>query len=231
MSSRSVLVVDDERNIRATLRAALESVASDVREAPDGLRGLDELRRAPAAVVLLDLRMPVLDGMETLRRIRSEAPDTRVVVITAHGTVDAAVEAMKLGASDFLQKPFEPGEVRRVVTALLGGGPAAETGAAADVAALLAEARECVRRSEFTQAEHAARCAVALAPGDADPLFVLGVVRDRRGERLDAQKYYRAAIALRADLEHAHRNLSRSVDGASSEPLLLGDEPLGRKRS
>lgn len=229
MADGSVLVVDDERNIRMTLRAALEGVASEVREAPDGERGLAELRARPADVVLLDLRMPGIDGLEVLQRLRAGSPATRVVVITAHGTVDAAVSAMKLGAADFLQKPFEPSQVRSVVSALLrsvAAGGAAATGGPG-VAQFVADARRFARAGRDVEADAAARNAVAAAPGDAEPLFLLGVARDLRGDRLGAQSYYRAAIALRGSFEHAHRNLARSVEGPGSRPLLYGDETLG----
>jgi DNA-binding NtrC family response regulator len=240
MQHGSVLVVDDERNIRMTLRTALEGLVADVREAPDGERGLEEMRRRPADVVLLDLRMPGMDGLEVLRRLRGERPATRVVVITAHGTVDAAVEAMKVGAADFLQKPFEPAQVRDLVASLLRATrPAAPAGTgtpvsgtpagATSLADHLAAARRFARAGRAAEAETEARLAVAGAPGDPEPLFLLGVVRDLRGERLEAQSYYRAAIALRPTFEHAHRNLARSVDSLRAEPLLFGDEPLGKR--
>ena len=238
MRNDSLLIVDDERNIRLTLRTALQGLAADVREAADGERGLEEVARREPDVVLLDLRMPGLDGLDVLRRLRREHPAVRVVVITAHGTVDAAVEAMKLGAADFLQKPFEPSQVRSVVASLLRsvrpaaaagtsqGSTARESGSADDLAHLLADARRFARAARAADAEDAARRAVALAPGSPEPLFLLGVVRDLRGERLEAQACYRAAIALRPNHEHAHRNLARSVDGRPEQPLLYGDEVL-----
>ncbi len=227
MTNGGILIIDDERNIRLTLRAALEGLGAEVREAPDGERGLAEFRRLPADVVLLDLRMPGPDGLTVLRTLRREAPSARVVVITAHGTTDAAVEAMKAGAADFLQKPFDPTGVRRVVESLLKCVPAqGGSGRGASAADRVADARMLARAGRLDDAERAARDAAGAAPADADPLFLLGVVADLRGARLPAQAYYRAAIGLRATFEHAHRNLARSVESRGDRPLLFGDEAV-----
>ena len=230
-----ILVVDDERNIRLTLRATLEGLGADVLEAADGDAALALTAKQRCDVVLLDLRMPGLDGLEVLRRLRASVPSARVVVITAHGTVDAAVDAMKLGAADFLQKPFEPSQVRAVVTSLLRAGDARTAPARPQVpapaeggspAGLLAAARAAVRAGKIGEAERLARLAAAAAPGDAEPLLVLGAVHQLRGDDLRAQAFHRAAIALRPSFEHAHRNLESLVDPDGGGPPLLGDETL-----
>ncbi len=111
-----VLVVDDEEGIRAFVAEALESEGHDVVRAADGDEALAVLGRRGFHVMITDLRMPGLDGMALLRRARAEWPEMEVVVLTAHGSVEGAVEAMKLGAFDYLQKPLSgPVEVRLLV--------------------------------------------------------------------------------------------------------------------
>ena len=112
-----ILIVDDEENIRFTLREVLrrESEGYQIDEAVDGQDALEKVQKAAYAVVLMDIRMPRMDGLTALRKIREARPDTIVVLITAHGTQKTAVEAIQSGAYDFFTKPFELGEVRTVV--------------------------------------------------------------------------------------------------------------------
>jgi DNA-binding NtrC family response regulator len=108
MGKNMILVVDDEKNIRLTMSQSLEVLEIPVQTAVNGEEALQKLQEGTFALVFLDLKMPGMDGMEVLRRIKSNWPKIRVVIITAHGTIQSAVEAMKLGAVDFLQKPFSP---------------------------------------------------------------------------------------------------------------------------
>src|SRR3954464_5918092 len=103
----TVLLVDDDPAVAKVLAALLgqEGIgAHEVRSAKDALAFLES---RPADVILTDLRMPGMDGMELLDRLASGWPEIPVIMLTAHGTVPLAVEAMKRGASDFMQKPFE----------------------------------------------------------------------------------------------------------------------------
>ncbi|MCU0613413.1 MAG: response regulator [Candidatus Eisenbacteria bacterium] len=112
-AEQGILVVDDEQNIRLTISRALEPLGLPVQTAVNGEEALKMLGSAGYSLVILDLRMPGMDGMAVLRRIRDGWPRTRVIIVTAHGTIDFAVEAMKLGAADFVQKPVSPAEIRR----------------------------------------------------------------------------------------------------------------------
>jgi two-component system response regulator FlrC len=112
----SVLVVDDEEGIRSFLAGALAGKGHEVQEAASGTEALALLRRQAFHVMVTDLRMPGMDGMSLLRGVRSEHPEVEVIVLTAHGSVDTAVDAMKLGALDYLQKPVSgPEEIRMLV--------------------------------------------------------------------------------------------------------------------
>ena len=109
-----ILVVDDELNLRRVLSAILARDGYEVVEAVDGEQALGLIGRGVAAVIT-DLKMPRLDGMGLLRRIVADHPDIPVVMITAHGSVDSAVEAVKLGAFDYIEKPFEQNQIREIV--------------------------------------------------------------------------------------------------------------------
>src|SRR4051794_1163467 len=110
-----IFIVDDEPPVRLSFRTALETDGYAVEEARDGHEALAHLERSAAELVLLDLLMPGLGGMEVLRLLRDAGNDVPVVVITAHGTIPDSVQGMKLGAIDFLSKPITPKELRRVV--------------------------------------------------------------------------------------------------------------------
>ncbi|MCC6624438.1 MAG: sigma-54-dependent Fis family transcriptional regulator, partial [Deltaproteobacteria bacterium] len=112
-----LLVVDDEANMRTVLQGLLAREGYQVELAADGKAALDALERVGGNVhaVLTDLRMPGLDGMQLLAEIVKRYPGRPVVMLTAHGTVDTAVEAMKVGAFDFVTKPFNADELRAVM--------------------------------------------------------------------------------------------------------------------
>ena len=116
-----VLVADDDAGVRYTLRGLLEDDGLTVEEAVDGEAALARLdEEPPVDLVLSDLRMPRVDGMELLRRVRARSPAPRVILITAHGSERHAVEAMKLGALDYFRKPFDVDDVLAVVRRALG---------------------------------------------------------------------------------------------------------------
>jgi DNA-binding NtrC family response regulator len=114
--SHKILIVDDEKNTREGLKWALESQAEQVFLAPDGEQALLLLGNQPVDLVLSDLKMPKMDGMELLQHVRDEYPETEFVMLTGHGTVETAVEAMKLGAFDYLMKPVNLEELGMLIS-------------------------------------------------------------------------------------------------------------------
>jgi DNA-binding response OmpR family regulator len=120
-----LLIIDDEPHIRQMMRMTLEASGYTVDEAASGEDGLSRFGDGDGFdAVLLDQKMPGLDGLETLRRLRARAPDARVLMVTAFASIELAVDAMKLGASDFLRKPMTPDALRAAVAATLTGHPA-----------------------------------------------------------------------------------------------------------
>jgi nitrogen regulation protein NR(I) len=135
LEKKQVLIVDDEPNLRKILSAQLSRDGYDVLTAEDGEQGLQLLRDNHIDLVITDLKMPKVDGMQLLREALGEDPELPVVMITAHGTIDTAVEALKTGAFDYLTKPFDKDEVRQIVqkalkTRELRGEEATPTGTA-----------------------------------------------------------------------------------------------------
>jgi len=125
----SILIVDDEPSMRAALAESLLSCGYRVETAVDGNDGLEKFRREKFGLVITDMRMPKAGGIEVLRGVKGLSPDTRVIVITAYGTVKTAVEAMKEGAADFLMKPFSLDDLELVVKNVMSG-PGNGSGAA-----------------------------------------------------------------------------------------------------
>jgi two-component system, NtrC family, response regulator HydG len=135
-----ILVVDDQRNLRMTLSSMLRAHGYDVDEAADGDQGVELATVAGYDLVITDLRMGARDGLDVLRRIKDTHALTEVIVMTAFGSVESAVEAMRLGAHDYIQKPFVEGELLvRVQRAL------ERRTLSAQVALLTAEFREKYR--------------------------------------------------------------------------------------
>jgi len=118
--SKRVLIVDDEENIREMSRLALEASGYEVGEAENGLEAFAIIGGDESwDLVLLDQKMPGLIGTEVLRRLKVMLPAARVIMMTAYASIDLAVEAMKLGASDFVRKPMTPEILRNAVAAAL----------------------------------------------------------------------------------------------------------------
>ncbi|MCX7011433.1 MAG: sigma-54 dependent transcriptional regulator [Candidatus Sumerlaeota bacterium] len=110
-----ILIAEDERNTREGLKWTLEDKAQEILLAADGQAALEFLREREVDLLITDLKMPKLDGIELLKRARRESPETEVVVLTAHATVETAVDAMKMEARDYLMKPVNPEELRLLV--------------------------------------------------------------------------------------------------------------------
>ena len=102
-----ILVIDDERSIRNTLKDILEYEKYEVDLAEDGNKGVEKVKGAEYDIVLCDIKMPGMDGIETLEKLTMLAPDTPVVMISGHGNIDTAVDSIKKGAFDFIEKPLD----------------------------------------------------------------------------------------------------------------------------
>jgi len=123
-----VLLVDDEALFRETLAKVLRARGLEVRTAGSGAGAFDAIEAEPADAVVLDLKMPGLDGLATLRRLQEIAPGVPVIILTGHGTVDAGLTALDDLAFDFLLKPVSPDRLLEVILAAIAAGRTPEGG-------------------------------------------------------------------------------------------------------
>ena len=212
MKSNSILIVDDEKNIRLTLSQALEVLEVETDTASNWEEALAKLKEKEFGLILLDLKMPGMDGMEVLRQVSEIRPDIRIIIITAYGTVESAVEAMKLGAADFIQKPFAPEEIRGLVSRVMGREKLDEQ-KAVDYGSSIELAKRCIGDRHFDAAIEHVRKAISLDPGRPEAFNLLGALMEIQGDRIEAQKNYRAALSLDPSYEPAIKNLQRSTSG------------------
>jgi DNA-binding NtrC family response regulator len=119
MEKGTILVVDDEEIIRESLSEWLSDEGFDVITAPDALKALDIIKSRDIDIMLADLKMPGIDGIELIKRAKEINPELPVIIMTAYGTVASAIEAMKVGAYDFMEKPFCPERVELIIKNLL----------------------------------------------------------------------------------------------------------------
>jgi DNA-binding NtrC family response regulator len=137
---KNILLVDDEEDFVEMLALRLEATGEKVHKAYDGQQCLDLLDREPVDVVILDIKMPGMDGIQALKTIKSRHPLVEVILLTGHGTTETAIKGMKLGAYDYLQKPADFDDLTRK---LAGASKKKEE---QDERIRLAEARELLRR-------------------------------------------------------------------------------------
>ena len=219
-----VLIIDDEAVFAEACSQTLESKGYKAAVAKNGPQGLQLAGTAHPSVVLLDLKMPGMDGMEVLRQVSEIRPDIRVIIITAYGTIESAVEAMKLGAADFIQKPFAPEEIRELVSRVMDREKLDEQ-KTVDYESSIELAKRCIGDRHFDAAIEHVHKAISLDSGRPEAFNLLGALMEIRGDRIEAQKNYRAALSLEPSYEPAIRNLQRSTTGRRrwTGSIYLGD--------
>jgi DNA-binding response OmpR family regulator len=235
-TNHNILIVDDEANIRLMLGTALRSVGYHVTEATNGREAIEAVERDLPDVMILDLSMPVLDGMGVLRELATRPNDhrPRVVVLTAYGSISAAVKATRLGAMDFLEKPISPEEVRESVAAVLSEPLPASPGVFVQEApltggypAVLDQIRQALRSRRFKEAEALLTRAADFGSNDAVYFNLLGACCEMQLQWRLARKYYGKAIATDKQYEPAQQNMRRYYElneyGQSRIPVALGD--------
>ena len=121
MSTGKILVVDDEDIVRTSCSRTLSPEGYEVKLAKNGAEGLKMASEERFDLVLTDLKMPDMDGIEVLRIIKEQWPETAVIIVTGYQTVDTAVKAIKLGAYDYIEKPFTPDALIAAVREALAG--------------------------------------------------------------------------------------------------------------
>ena len=213
-AARRIMIVEDEPNVRLVFRAALESETHTLTTAEDGETALRWLNQEDYDLVLLDIRMPGMGGMEVLRRLRAAGRDVPVIVITAQHSVANAVEAMKLGAIDFLAKPLTPEALRQTVAEVLERHPKVEphrdlaetTAKARD---MLSSAKRALNHRLFYRAEGLLKEAIKERPDLAEPWYLLGVLHELQLQMKPARDAYEAALRVNSGYEPAKLHLMK----------------------
>ncbi len=208
MEKKPILVVDDEKNIRLTMSQALEPLGVPVETAVNGEEALQKINRGDYGLMFLDLKMPGMSGMEVLRKVRDDRSEIRVIIITAHGTIETAVEAMKLGAADFIQKPFSPGEVRDLAIQVQAREEL-DKESAADYRSLIEGAKRYISDRNFSGAREMVRKAIAADPSQSEAYNLMGVLSEIKDDLIEARKFYRAALDIDSTYKPAWSNLER----------------------
>jgi FixJ family two-component response regulator len=225
MSSR-ILIVDDETNVRLNYRITLETEGYEVFEASTSASALQELIERPFALAILDLRMPGMDGLELLAKMREVGITVPATIVTAYSDVPNAVKAMKLGAIDFLQKPLRPEDLRRIVAEILKRHELRNDHPAETFNSHIVAAKRCLNLRSFALARIHLAKALELNTKSVEAFNLAGVLAEMLDDYDKAKKYYGQAIRLDKNYEPAQQNMRRLFElqhfGSSSEPFNLG---------
>jgi DNA-binding response OmpR family regulator len=201
-----ILVVDDERNIRKNLGLVLEAAGYEVDTAGDGEEGLTKGREQHYDIAFIDLQMPKIGGLELLRYLRGLSAETAVVILTAHGSVARAVEAMKLGAVDFLEKPFDPKAIQLLVEEILLRKQLGPGGSVEDLLHLAELARD---RKAHVEARAYLKTAMVRDLTRPEPYYWLGYLCEVEGDLRQAAHYYYMARDTDSTFQPALAALTR----------------------
>ncbi len=115
----AILVVDDERSMCELLKDALIGDGYNILTTENPYKAIEIVKEKDINIVLLDLVMPQMDGIDVLKEVKKSKPDTVVIIMTAYGTIDTAVEAMKFGAYDYITKPFKMSKIKTIIARIL----------------------------------------------------------------------------------------------------------------
>ena len=201
-----ILIADDERNIRKNLAIVLEAAGYLVDEAKDGEEALDLCKQNHPDIAFVDLHMPKMEGLKVLAHVRALSPKTAVVIITAYGSAANAVEAMKLGAVDFLEKPFDPKIIGILAKEILFRQRLGSTGSFDELMQLADLARE---RAAHIEARGYLKSAMSRAADRPEPYFWLGYLCEGEGDQKRAIQYYYMAVSANHTYEPAVEALKR----------------------
>ena len=201
-----VLVVDDERNIRNNLAMVLEAEDYKVDKCANGDDAILSVKQGRYDIAFVDIQMPKIDGLELLRYLRGLRPKMPVVILTAYGTVHRAVEAMKLGAVDFLEKPFDPKAIQLLCQEILEREKVGSSGTVDDLLRLAALARQ---RKAFTEARVHLKIAMMRDLTRPEPYYELGSLAEEEGQVSHAVQYYYMALEAQSDFAPARGALTR----------------------
>jgi DNA-binding response OmpR family regulator len=215
-----VLIVDDEKNIRLTLKTALSKAGYEVETAVNGEDGLSKLQEEGFPVILLDMKMPGMDGIQFLKEITNADLETKVIMITGYGSVETAVETLKLGAVDYLRKPFKPEEIIGIVEDVFERYKVENSEKEVEsFEEYIMLAKNAINKRDFSRAKEILQKATSLDSEKPEPFNLLGIIYEMQHKQGEAMKMYRAALALEPGYKPANDNIERAGESMGSIDL------------
>jgi DNA-binding response OmpR family regulator len=207
---KRILIVDDEPNVRLNYRVTLELEGYQVEETGVSTEALKRLKVEKFDLAILDMRMPRMGGLDLLAAMRAQRVRTPAIIITAFSDVPNAVRAIQLGASDFLQKPLRPEDLRRVVHEVLDRNDQSEgKGGVSDFERSASEARRLMQTGDLGAAKGHVLHAIELNTNSADTFNLAAELAEKTGDIERARKLFEAAIKLDGDNLPAREGLRR----------------------
>src|SRR5450830_1547644 len=176
--------------------------------AVNGQEALDKLKDSQYDLVLLDIKMPVMNGIQILKEMRRLEDKTNVIMITAYGTIENAVESMKLGAVDFISKPFTLENLKTMIDAVFSREELSESNIAG-FKELIEFAKKCINEKKYDKAIEYLKKAMVEKLESPEPQNLLGALYELKGDLSKAGKHYRTALELDPTYRPSQDNLER----------------------
>lgn len=221
MTKPRILIVDDERNIQFLLAKALEIEEYTVNTVSTGKEALLKISGEHYDLIILDLRLPDIDGLEVLKEMDAVGNKLDVIMITAHGNIDVAVEAMKNGCVDFIQKPFDIDKFRELVDSILSRKNLAFQ-QTLKFESLIEVAKLETKERKYSKAIKLVQEALELDPRNSQAYNFLGVLYEILGDFQKAINAYQLSLRLDPHSENARANLERVRNLSPETGMIFG---------
>lgn len=220
MEKPKFLLVDDDEHILFTLEKALTVFDYQIEKATTGRKALKYIEQQDFHIVLLDLRLPDIDGLDVLREIRKSEKKPDVIMISAHGTVVSAVEAMKLGCVDFLTKPFDLSELREMIESVLRRKNMSQIDNL-KFESLIQMVKIQAREQHFHKAIETMEKALEIKPDHAPSYNFLGALYEILGKTSEAITAYKTSTEIDPEYRPAADNLARIRKAGAGNNIIL----------
>jgi len=219
----NILIVDDEAEMRKVLRDALQEENYLIDTADNFRTGFKKIEQQEYDLILLDLKLPDIDEIEMLEKMREENIMTPLLIITDYGSIKSNVKAMKLGAVDYLRKSCDPEDVKEQVAEILARKDI-EDFDQADYETLILKAKDAINERNFDLAHSFLKRAIIMAENHAEPFNLLGAIAEKKNDKEKAMRLYRASLDIDPTYEPAQDNIERASQfNDRSEQANLGD--------
>jgi len=206
-----LLIIDNDRGIKRTIRKSLDSGKFEIDQVLLGEEGIKKLERSNYDLIILDLNLSEIKGVQLLKQIRDKAPIIPVLITADFIGVDDAVKAAKLGAIDYLQKPYNPDDIKQEIDKIISREKISDEDIK-DYEETLIKAKSAIKNRELSYAENILRNACLINNTRPEVFNLLGIIAGYRGDSKQAIKMYRAALDIDPTYKPAQENLERSSD-------------------